>query len=50
MLLHVACPIVIAECGFLSNGAEADKLAEEAYQDQLAEAICRGILAYTESL
>ncbi len=48
MLLHVSCPIVIAECGFLSNPEEAGKLAQEEYQQQMAEALSRGILAYIE--
>lgn len=49
MLLHVSCPIVIAECGFLSNWEEAEKLKTEEYQDQVAEAICRGILDYLQN-
>ncbi|MCD2493175.1 N-acetylmuramoyl-L-alanine amidase [Lacrimispora sp. NSJ-141] len=46
MLLHVPCPIVIAECGFLSNWDEAEKLTSEEYQEQVAEAVCQGILNY----
>ena len=46
MLLHVSCPIVIAECGFLSNWDEAEKLTSEEYQEQVAEAVCQGILNY----
>lgn len=48
MLLHVSCPIVIAECGFLSNWEEAEKLKTDEYQDQVAEAICQGIQNYLE--
>lgn len=39
-------PVVIAECGFLSNYEEAEKLADEEYQQELAEAIAKGILQY----
>ena len=46
MLLHVSCPIVIAECGFLSNWEEAERLKDDAYQDQVAEALAKGILSY----
>lgn len=48
MLLHVPCPIVIAECGFLSNWEDAEKLRTEAYQDEVAEALTKGILQYIE--
>lgn len=46
LLIHVKCPIVIAECGFLSNPDEEQKLSDEAYQDQVAEALAKGILEY----
>ena len=39
-------PIVIVECGFLSNYAEAEKLVSEDYQKKLAEAVTKGILQY----
>ena len=38
--------IVIVECGFLSNAAEAGKLCDEAYQDRVAWSIHKGILQY----
>lgn len=38
--------IVIVECGFLSNSAEAEKLCEEEYQDRIAWLIHKGILRY----
>lgn len=41
---------VIVECGFLTNPEEEGKLQEEAYQDQVAKAICDGILQYTAKL
>lgn len=49
LLKKTSTPIVIAECGFLSNGNEASKLCEEAYQDRVAWAIHVGILQYLNS-
>lgn len=46
LLLHVACPVVIAECGFLSNWEEAKLLVTDEYQDTIADALCAGILEY----
>lgn len=46
LLLHVKCPIVITECGFLSNRREAAMLQDEEYQDKLAWTIHMGILEY----
>lgn len=46
LLLHVKSPIVIVECGFLSNWKEAALLQEEDYQDRLAWTIHMGILEY----
>ena len=40
---------VIAECGFLSNYEEAEKLTTKDYQKQVAHALCSGILAYLEA-
>lgn len=46
LLLHVKCPIVIVECGFLSNWNESAKLNSEEYQDRLAWTIHMGIMEY----
>lgn len=46
LLLHVKCPIVIAECGFLSNRKEALLLKDEDYQDRMAWTLHMGILEY----
>ena len=46
LLLHVKCPIVIAECGFLSNWKEAAMLQDETYQDRMAWTLHMGILEY----
>lgn len=46
LLLHVKCPIVIVECGFLSNRKEAALLNSGEYQDKLAYTIHMGIIEY----
>lgn len=46
LLIHVPCPIVIVECGFLSNSAEANLLSDPSYQDKIAWTLHMGILQY----
>lgn len=46
LLKKTGTPIVIVECGFLSNREEAAKLCETQYQESLAWAIQIGILQY----
>lgn len=46
ILKKTSVPVVIVECGFLSNYEEAEKLADETYQNQAAEAVTKGILQY----
>lgn len=46
LLKKTSSPIVIVECGFLSNPEEAEKLTTEEYQDQIVQAIKDGILGY----
>ena len=46
LLLHVKCPIVIVECGFLSNWKEAALLKTEEYQDRVAYTLHMGIMEY----
>lgn len=46
MLKKTEYPIVIAECGFLSNYEEADLLTTEEFQEEVAWAIHMGILQY----
>lgn len=50
LLKKTAKPIVIAECGFLSNTAEAEKLITPLYQEKLAFQIHMGIVKYINSL
>ena len=46
LLKKTGVPIVIVECGFLSNSAEAEKLCTPEYQDRVAWGIHMGILEY----
>lgn len=46
LLLHVKEPIVIVECGFLSNWKEAAALGTEAYQERMAWTIHMGIMEF----
>ena len=43
LLKRTEVPILIVECGFLSNQEEAEKLASEDYQTEIAKAIANGI-------
>ena len=44
----ITSPIVIAECGFLSNREEADKLKNKKYQKKIAGSIVAGICGYLD--
>lgn len=46
LLKKTEVPIVIVECGFLSNWEEAKKLQEDSYQNKIAWAVSMGILSY----
>lgn len=46
LLLHVRTPIVIVECGFLTNSKESALLNTEDYQDRVAYTIHMGIMNY----
>ena len=46
LLKKTSVPIVIVECGFLSNYEEAGKLVTEEYQDKVAWAVYMGIMNY----
>lgn len=50
LLKKTQTPIIIAECGFLSNSEEAHLLTQEEYQDRVAWAIHLGILRYVAEL
>jgi N-acetylmuramoyl-L-alanine amidase len=46
LLKKTQSPVVIVECGFLSNWEENGKLKDEGYQDQLVWAIHMGVMRY----
>ena len=46
LLKKTGRPIVIVECGFLSNGGEAAKLGEDYYQEKLAWHIHMAVMQY----
>lgn len=48
MLKNTEVPTIIVECGFLTNPEEAEKLTQEEYQDQLAKAICEGVIKWLD--
>ncbi len=49
LLKKTSCPIVIVECGFLSNREEAALLKEAQYQERVAWAIHMGVLQFLNS-
>ena len=49
ILRKTQSPVVIVECGFLSNPEEADLLTTQEYQEKVAQAIKNGILSYAHS-
>ena len=49
LLKEAPTPIIIVECGFLSNTAEADLLISDLYQQKIARAIYLGIAAYNKT-
>lgn len=46
MLRRTEVPVIIVECGFLSNKKEAELLNSEEYQEKMAAAICDGVERY----
>jgi len=50
MLKHTSCPLVIVECGYLSNQREAALLTDPEYQDKMARAIYLGIKKYLDTM
>lgn len=46
LLRKTACPIVIAECGFLSSPAEEALLSTPEYQEKVADVLYQGIKQY----
>ena len=50
LLKKTSTPIVIVECGFLSNYEEAQKLSSEFYQEKVAWAIHMAVMQYLNSI
>jgi N-acetylmuramoyl-L-alanine amidase len=50
VIANVHHPAVLVEGGFLSNKDDVAKLTSEEYREQLAAAICEGILRYRDTL
>ena len=46
LLYNSEVPSVLVECGFLSNREETEKLKNEDYRLQMAQAVCKGIIEY----
>lgn len=46
VLRNAPCPAALVECGFLSNPQEERKFTDEAYREQIAQGIVKGILVY----
>lgn len=49
ILKKTKIPVIIVECGFLSNYEEAEKLADKEYQEKISEAVTEGIITYIET-
>lgn len=50
VLKNLDCPGILLEPGFLSHPEEGRRLATDAYQEEVAEAVVRGIFAYQKAL
>lgn len=49
LFVNTDCPVVIVECGFLSNPDEEKMLLDDEYQSRIAEAIRDGICDYQKT-
>ena len=47
---HVTCPAVLAECGFMSNNFEVEKLNTDSYRGQLALVMVGSVLQYLSDI
>ncbi len=50
ILKHAEVPVVIVECGFLSNAEEAAKLVSGEYQERVASAAAGGVVQYIREI
>ena len=46
---HVNCPVVLVECGFLSNLSDLQRLCDNRYQSSLAAAMLGSYLQFTDT-
>lgn len=46
LMNHISCPAILVECGFLSDGEEARKLEDGAYQTKIALTILNSYMTY----
>lgn len=44
------CPAILLECGFTTHSVDRMRLSSDRYQEVVADAIARGIIAYTAAL
>lgn len=49
LLANTSVPAVLVECGFLSNPAECEKLANADYQRQMAFAVAGGVFSFLQN-
>jgi N-acetylmuramoyl-L-alanine amidase len=50
VLIGAQMPSVLAEIGFLTNGADEAQMRKTEHRQKIAEALYKGIAAYAESL
>lgn len=49
VVARARCPAILVECGFITSPAESARLKREAYRDQVAEGIARGVVLFLQS-
>lgn len=47
---HVSCPVILVECGFLSNLSDLQLLSDPSYQNSFAAVLISSYLQYTRTL
>ncbi len=50
VLIGANMPSILAEISFLTNPDDAGELAQPAYRERLAEALCRGVARYVDGM
>lgn len=49
VVARAACPAVLVECGFITSTTEVKRLKKEAYRDQVAAGIAKGLRLYLQT-